>query len=121
VNVPQPTSFCSKKDESGYAHEMHIRFHGDPSGILFSGYRKRHRRFLPNSLLASLAEFGGRFESPITKMKADTHLRCIPAFMVTHRGFSSPAIESATGAFSQTLCSLRSQSLEVVSNPRLQK
>ncbi len=64
-----------------------------------------------------LAEFGGRFESPILKNKRHTpHGVC--RLLVTHRGFSSPAIESATGTFSQTPRSPCSRSLEVVSNPR---
>ena len=47
-------------------------FSGGPEGILFFGYRKPHRGFLPNSLLALLAEFGGRFESLQTYNKKHT-------------------------------------------------
>ena len=38
-------------------------------------------------------------------------------FLVPVAGLSSPAIEQSTGLFSQTRCSLRSPSLEVVSSP----
>ena len=68
-------------------------FIGPLEGILFSGYRKVHRTFLPNSLLVLLAEFGGRFKSLLRSLQNKLGaMSCdiTPNLLARSKGFEPP-------------------------------